>query len=84
MLKIEDQRYNAPGELEALEHPEKSPMWKDLHAQLLAFKEAYAGADVKGLPVIIDARKQVPTKYVISALNEVVRAKISNVSFAAP
>ena len=35
-------------------------------------------------PVIIDARKQVPTKYVIATLNEVVRAGIQDVTFAAP
>ena len=29
-------------------------------------------------------RKQVPTRYVISALNEVIRADVTNVSFAAP
>jgi len=84
VLKIDDQVYNQPGELEALGAPEASPMWKELHARLLEFKGAYTGANPTGLPIIIDARKQVPTKYVISTLNEIVRAEISDVTFAAP
>jgi hypothetical protein len=34
--------------------------------------------------VIIDARDEVPTQLVISALNEVVRAGVQDVRFAAP
>ncbi len=84
VLKIDHQRFNAPGDFEALEHPETSPVWKDLHERIVEFRDAYSGESLKGLPVIIDARKQVPTKYVISTLNEIVRADIEDVTFAAP
>ena len=84
VLKIGDDSFNAPGEFEASLYPENSPLWGKLHEKLLAFKAGYKGSGEKGLPVIIDARKQVPTKFVISALNEVVRAGIKDVTFAAP
>jgi len=38
----------------------------------------------KTLPVIIDARAEVPFKHVIYALNECVRANIQDITFAAP
>lgn len=84
VLKIGDESFNAPGEFEAHHYPENSPLWGKLHEKLLAFKAGYKGSGEQGLPVIIDARKQVPTKFVISALNEVVRAGIKDVTFAAP
>jgi biopolymer transport protein ExbD len=84
VIKIDQTPFNSPGELEALKVPEASPVWKALHERLLEFKEAYSGASPHGLPVIIDARKQIPTKYVISTLNEIVRAKVKDVTFAQP
>ena len=42
------------------------------------------GTSEQGLPVIIDARKEVPTRFVVLVLNEVVRAGITDVTFAAP
>lgn len=84
VVKIADQVYNQPGELEQLRYPETSPMWEGLGAKLADFKAGYKGTSEKGLPVIIDSRKQVPTKYVVCVLNQVVGAKIEDVTFAAP
>ena len=89
VLKVGDDLFNNAGEFEDYTHkgrnlPEMSPVWAALHKKLLDFKAGYSGSGEKGLPVIIDARKQVPTKYVISTLNEVVRAGIQDVTFAAP
>lgn len=80
VVAIGDRRLNAPGELDAA-RPESHQVWRDLHDRLLALRDAATSAE---LPVIIDARPQVPTKHVISALNEVVRAKLTDVTFAAP
>ncbi len=89
VLKVGDEVFNNAGEFE--DHivkgrvlPELSPAWGELFRKLEAFRDGYSGKSDKGLPVIIDARKQVPTKFVISVLNEVVRAKIKDVTFAAP
>ncbi|MBX3469915.1 MAG: biopolymer transporter ExbD [Planctomycetes bacterium] len=87
VVKIGDENYNDPGHFERdlrSTVPEKSPVWTAIHDKLNAFKAGYKGKSDKGLPVIIDARKQVPTKYIVSVLNEVVRAGIQDVTFAAP
>jgi biopolymer transport protein ExbD len=84
VLKVGDHVFNNPGDFEQLRYPSKSPIWHQLFKKLKAFKTGYKGKSEKGLPVIIDARRQIPTKYVISTLNEVVRAGITDVTFAAP
>ena len=84
VVKIGDDTFNRVGELESVTWPSKHPLWEDLHTKLKAFKAGYSGGGEEGLPVIIDARKQVPTLYVISVLNQVVRAGIQDVTFAAP
>lgn len=84
VVKIGDQAFNQPGELEQTRLPEKNPVWNAVYEKLTAFRDGYKGSSEKGLPVIIDARKQVPTKYVVLVLNEVVRAGIQDVTFAAP
>jgi biopolymer transport protein ExbD len=84
VIKVGDENFNSPGELESAPTVEKSPVWRALHDKLSAFKTGYKGGGENGLPVIIDSRKQVPTKYVILVLNEVVRAEIKDVTFAAP
>ncbi len=73
-------RLNAPGDLDGPKAP-LHPAWRDLHARLL---ELAAVASAPDLPVIIDARPQVPTQHVVSALNEVIRAGLKDVRFAAP
>lgn len=73
-------RFNAPGDLEGLRAP-LHPVWRDLHAKLVEIRST---TDVPDLPVIIDARPQVPTQHVVSALNEVIRAGLKDVRFAAP
>ena len=80
---LEGERLDRPGELAAAPFPEVAPVWGVLGARLVALRDAYQGAD-KGLPVIIDAAPDVPTKLVIAALNEVVRAGIADVTFAMP
>ncbi|MHC4829905.1 MAG: ExbD/TolR family protein [Planctomycetota bacterium] len=89
VIKVGDELFNQAGELEDFTYkgrylPEKHPLWPELHKKLVAFSDGYSGSSEQGLPVIIDARKQVPTKFVISTLNEVVRAKVKDVTFAAP
>lgn len=84
VIKIGDQAFNGPGELEAARPLERSPVWASIHEKLLAFKTGYTGSSEKGLPVIIDARKQAPTKFIVCVLNEVVRAGVQDVTFAAP
>ena len=84
VVKVGDERFNDAGDFAQMRYPSTSGVWKALGEKLVDFKANYKGGGEKGLPVIIDARKQVPTKYVISALNEVVRAGIQDVTFAAP
>lgn len=81
VVAIGDRRLNAPGELEGAAHIETHPVWRDLHDRLAALRTAATGPE---MPVIIDAREQVPTKHVVAALNEVVRLKFKDVTFAAP
>jgi biopolymer transport protein ExbD len=84
VVKIGDQSFNNPGDLENSKPVERSDVWARVHEKLMGFKSGYTGSSEKGLPVIIDARKQVPTKFVVCVLNEVVRAGIQDVTFAAP
>ncbi len=84
VLKVGDDVFNKVGAFEALPFPELSDVWPRLYRKLEEFKSSYSGSSEKGLPVIIDARKQVPTKFVMSTLNEIVRAGIQDVTFAAP
>ena len=62
---------------------EPFPDWEYLLDRLKDFKEGYKGHGKKGLPVIIDARKQVPWKHVVSALDTCIRAGIKDITFAA-
>lgn len=84
ILKIGRNTFNGPGELDNA--MEDNPLWVKLHDELVGYatKNAGKGKDGKGQPVIIDARPQVPYRYVVRALNEVVRAGITDVTFAAP
>lgn len=84
VLKVGDEVFNSVGDFNRETYSSLSSVWANLGSKLSEFKDGYKGSSEKGLPVIIDARKQVPTKYVISALNEVVRAGIQDVTFAAP
>jgi len=84
VIKVGDEQFNKPGDLEAIADPEANPIWPRLQKKLQSFKSTYKGKNENGLPVIIDSRKQVPTAYVVLVLNEVVRAGIKDVTFAAP
>ena len=86
IIKINDETFNSPSDwTKEGRFPELNSAWRRLGDKLAKLKAGHKpGPEGKGLPVIIDARKQVPTKYVISALNEVVRNKIKDVTFAAP
>ena len=59
-----------------------SPVWGRLGDGLRELKESHTGT--KPLPVTLDIRPDVPHQYAVSALNEVIRAKIKEVKFAAP
>ncbi|MCZ6601472.1 MAG: biopolymer transporter ExbD [Planctomycetota bacterium] len=63
---------------------ETFPDWEALYQDLLDFKQVYRGTSPKGLPVIIDARRSVPWKHVVSALDQCIRADLKNITFAAP
>jgi biopolymer transport protein ExbD len=68
---------NAFGEVE--------PDWDALYDLVRKSREMYTPTtDHPTRPVIIDARSFVPFKHVISALNECVRAGITELKFAAP
>lgn len=84
VLKVGDQIFNQPQAFESISVPEKHETWQALYTKLNEFKAGYKGTSEQGLPVIIDARKEVPTRYVVLVLNEVVRAGIQDVTFAAP
>jgi biopolymer transport protein ExbD len=79
VLKIGRKEYNLPGDLDS--SVVNSPVWKQLGKDLRKFKSR---STLKSLPVIIDARQQVPHKHVMSALNEVIGAGVDDVTFAAP
>lgn len=83
IVKIDRKAYNGPGDLDSPDWTESS-VWDNLLADLQGYKENYKGTADKGLPVIIDAREQVPYKYVVRALNEVVKTGLKDVTFAAP
>lgn len=83
VLKLGGDVLARAGELEgpgALSHPG----WAELGRKLEELRALYRGPSRSGLPVVIDARKEVPTQLVILALNEAVRAGIRDVTFAAP
>jgi biopolymer transport protein ExbD len=74
VVAIGEHRLNEPGRLDAA-------VWRDLHRRLVELK---AAATTDAFSVVIDARPQVPMQAVVSALNEVVRAEVPEVRFAAP
>jgi biopolymer transport protein ExbD len=83
ILKIGRNAYNGPNEINN-ENMADHPIWQTLFQDLENFANNYKGGGKNGLPVIIDARSQVPYRYVARALNEVVRAGVKDVTFAAP
>jgi len=83
IIKIGRNAYNGPSEIND-GNMANHPVWGTLYTDLDSFKNNYKGGGKNGLPVIIDARQQVPYRYVVRALNEVVRAGVKDVTFAAP
>ena len=59
------------------------PDWKYLKEMIVDYRENYRGRGANGLPVIIDTRKQVPWKHVVSVLDTCVQAEILDITFAA-
>jgi biopolymer transport protein ExbD len=80
VLKVKDKVYR---DIHYGEIGEKAPDYEELEADLRAFKASYKGKSEKGLPVIIDARPQVPFKHVVRVLNILVREEIKDITFAA-
>jgi biopolymer transport protein ExbD len=67
------------------EHGETEPDWDRLYAMICRARDNYSPTSAHPVkPVIIDARRQVPFKHVIRALNECVRARLTNVKLAKP
>ena len=63
---------------------ETVPDYDRLVEYLSQQSDRYTGNNPEGLPVIIDARRQVPFQHVVYALNACVEANIHDVKFAAP
>jgi biopolymer transport protein ExbD len=82
VLKVGDETLNEPGQLDGRDM-HREPAWSELQALLLELSKGYTG-DPGGMPVIIDAREPVPTRHVVLVLNEVARANLEDVTFAAP
>jgi len=61
------------------------PDWRKLLERLKVAKSRFRPTrHYKSLPVIIEAYKMVPFKYVIYALNTVIKAGVTEITFAAP
>jgi biopolymer transport protein ExbD len=64
---------------------EIEPDWDRLYRMICRARDNYTPTRSRSSkPVIIDARRQVPFKHVVRALNECVRANLTEISFAAP
>lgn len=61
---------------------ERHEVWSALHARLVLLRDAHKGETP--LSVIVDAQPEVPTRMVVLAVNEVLRADLHEVTFAAP
>lgn len=79
VVKVGRRPFNQATELTDL-NIDQSSVWGEVHGAVEQFKERQRSA--KKTPVIIDARPQVPYRYVARALNEVVRAGVEDVTFA--
>ncbi len=67
------------------ESGELAPDWNALYKLICQMRENYTPSKYHPtLPAIIDARKQVQFKHVVSVLNECVRAGLREIEFAAP
>ena len=73
---------NEPGDWQRGVDTSLSPVWGRLGQELAALKAAHKG--VKPLPVTLDVKPDVSHQHAVSALNEVVRAGLKEVRFAAP
>ena len=83
ILKVGRKPYNNMGDITP-DNSNQHPVWTQLYDEIVKQKDGYKGNAETGLPCIIDAREHVPYRYVMRALNEVVRAGIKDVTFAAP
>jgi biopolymer transport protein ExbD len=63
---------------------DRSGLWKQLYETIVERRDAAQRASKEELEVIIDAREHVPYRYVVRALNELIRAGIKEIRFAAP
>jgi biopolymer transport protein ExbD len=64
---------------------ETEPDWKALYNLICSARDKYTPSrDHPTLPAVIDARKPVEFKHVVTALNECVRAGLKEIKFAAP
>lgn len=79
VVKVGRRSFNQPMELTD-QNIDQSVVWSEVHQAVEKFKERQGAAKKK--PVIIDARPQIPYRYVARALNEVVRAGVEDVTFA--
>ncbi len=85
VLKVGKETYPIkPLEDKVTRKVEAFPNWEYLLERIKDFKAGYKGQGKKGLPVIIDARKQVPWKHVVAALDTCMEAGIQDITFAAP
>lgn len=81
-VRIGATQISSPEDWKAGQEPSLSPVWGRLQGQLASLIQSYQGKEP--FPVILDVRNDVPHQYAVSALNEVVRAGLKEVRFAAP
>jgi hypothetical protein len=81
LLKVKDK----PFKWVTNQYGETLPDYEELYKLILEQQRVFVPRGIfQSQPVIIDARPLVPFKYVVHALNACVRAKITDITFAAP
>lgn len=81
-VRIGSKSISSPEDWSARRDPSLSPVWARLQDELAGLIKSYRGRGQ--LPVILDVQPEVPQQYAVSALNEVIRAGLKEVRFAAP
>jgi biopolymer transport protein ExbD len=81
LLKVKDRNFKWVTNKYGETLPDYDALYKLIDEVRTKFKPTKS---YKTLPVIIDARAQVPFKHVVHALNACVKAKVTDITFAAP
>jgi biopolymer transport protein ExbD len=60
------------------------PNWDHFQAMMADFQQSYGGVNPKGLPVILDAKANVPWKHVVSTVAHLRNAGVRDITFSSP